>query len=167
MIDYAEILPRIEKALGERHRVNPDLFNVPGSSLACKVDPFLYVALRPAFVAFAAKWAGVSHAVAEETLMRTGNLLLGPDRARLGGPLDVLADDSGRVMRLTVDFIPAEFIDRAVVLYGGEPGPLPVSRLRVHIREKERLAAFFAGRTPIMDLAFAPSEHTPADVKAP
>jgi hypothetical protein len=54
-----------------------------------------------------------------------------------------------------------------VVLYGGEPSPLPVSRLRVHIREKERLAAFFAGRTPIMDLAFAPSEDTHADVKAP
>jgi hypothetical protein len=70
-------------------------------------------------------------------------------------------------MRLTVDFLPAEFIDRAVVLYGGEPSPLPVSRLRVHIREKERLAAFFAGRTPIMDLAFAPSEDTHADVKAP
>jgi hypothetical protein len=162
MIDYAEILPRIEKALGERHRGNPDLFNVPGVSLACKVDPFTYVALRPAFVAFAARWAGVPLAAAEETLTRTGNLLVDPGRRRLDGPLEVVADDSGRVMRLSVDFVLAAFIDRAVVLYGGEPGPLPVSRLRVHAREKPRLAVFFSGKTPLLDLAFAPAETRPA-----
>ncbi|QLA17623.1 hypothetical protein [Desulfolutivibrio sulfoxidireducens] len=162
MIDYAEILPRIEKALGDRYRGNPDLFNVPGISLACKVDPFTYVALRPAFVDFAAKWAGVSQKDAEQTLVRTGNLLVDQDRKRLDGPLEVLADEAGPVMRLVVDFVPAAFIDRAVVLYGGEPAPPPVSRLRVHPRERQRLAAFFSGKTPLLDLAFAPAGTTSA-----
>lgn len=155
MIDYGEILPRLEKALGMRYRDNPDILNVPGTSVACKVDPFVYAAPRPAFVAFLAKWAGTPLAVTEETLVRTGNLLVDASRARLDGPVAILADGSPRIMRMPLDFIPASFIDRAVMLYGGEQGPLPVSGLRLLGSEKARIEAFFSGKTPLLDVAYA------------
>jgi hypothetical protein len=155
MIDYGEILPRLEKALGMRYRDNPDILNVPGTSVACKVDPFVYVAPRPAFATFLAKWAGVPLETASETLVRTGNLLVDASRARLDGPVAIIEDGSPRIMRMPLDFVPASFIDRAVVLYGGETGPLPVSRLRVLAAEKPRIEAFFAGKTPLLDVAYA------------
>lgn len=155
MIDYSEILPRLEKALGMRYRDNPDILNVPGTSVACKVDPFAYVAPRPAFVAFLAKWAATPLAVTEETLVRTGNLLVDAAHARLDGPVAILTDGSPRVMRMPLDVVPASFIDRAVMLYGGEQGPLPVSRLRVLLSEKARIDAFFSGKTPLLDVAYA------------
>ncbi|MDQ7831055.1 MAG: hypothetical protein RDU30_04945 [Desulfovibrionaceae bacterium] len=155
MIDYGEVLPRLEKALGLRYRDNPDIINVPGTSVACKVDPFAYVAPRPAFVAFLAKWAGTPLAVTEETLVRTGNLLVDASHARLDGPVAILVDGSPRVMRMPLDFIPASFIDRALVLYGGEHGPLPVSRLRLLSSEKARIDAFFSGKPPLLDVAYA------------
>lgn len=155
MIDYGEILPRLEKALGTRFRDNPDILNVPGTSVACKVDPFTYVAPHPAFVTFLAKWAGVPLETAAETLVRTGNLLVDASRNRLDGPVALVEEGSARVARLPLDFIPASFIDRAVVLYGGEQDPLPVSRLRVLRAEKPRIEAFFAGKTPLLDVAYA------------
>jgi len=155
MIDYGEILPRLEKALGLRFRDNPDILNVPGTSLACKVDPFTYLAPHPAFTTFLAKWAGVTLETAGETLVRTGNLLADAAHRRLDGPVAILEDGSPRIMRMALDFVPASFIDRAVVLYGGEQGPLPVSRLRVLRAEKPRIEAFFAGKTPLLDVAYA------------
>lgn len=154
LVDFSEVLTRLEEALGRHYQESPTLLNVPGVSVALKIDPYSYLALRPSFGELLGKWAGVTPARAEETLIRTGNLLLGPDRNRYAGPLLVFEEGSATVVRLTADFVQATFVDRAVALYGGEPGPLPVSGLRLTAGQRPALEAFFAGKTPLQTLAF-------------
>ena len=154
LVDYAEILSRLEQALGRHYAHTPSILNVPGVSVALKIDPFYYLALRPAFGELLGKWAAVPPARVEETLSRTGNLVLGPGRSRYPKPIVVFEDGTAATRALTADFVPAQCIDRAVVMYGGEPGPLPVAGLRLHAGQKEALAAFFQGMTPIAALAY-------------
>jgi len=154
LVDFSEVLGRLEEALGRHYRESPAILNVPGVSVALKVDPYYYVALRPSFGELLGKWAGVAPERAEETLVRTGNLALGPDRSRYGRPVLVFEEGDHTVRRLAADFVPAEFCDRAVMLYGGETAPLPVSGLRLDSSQRPALEAFFAGKTPLQALAF-------------
>ena len=90
----------------------------------------------------------------EETLARTGNLVLGPGRTRYDKLLAVFEEGTRTVLKLSADFVPAEWIDRAVVMYGNEPGPLPVSSLRLVDSQRDALGAHFAGMTPLAALAY-------------
>lgn len=154
LVDYSEVLTRLEEALGRHYRESPDILNVPGVSMALKIDPYYYLALRPSFGELLGKWAGVAPARVEETLIRTGNLVLGPDRSRYAGPLLAFEEGSATPLRLAADFVPAALCDRAVALYGGEAGPLPVSGLRLDAGQRPALDAFFAGKTPLQALVF-------------
>ncbi len=154
LVDYSALLSRMEEALGRHYRQSPSLVNVPGVSVALKIDPFHCLALRPAFGELLGKWAGMAPSRAEEALVRTGNLTLGPDRTRYPEPLLVFEEGSCTVLRLTADFVPASFIDRALAAYGGEAGPLPVCGLRLVASQRPALDAFFAGRTQLAALAF-------------
>ena len=155
LVDYADILTRIERGLGRSYAEFPTILNVPGASAALKLDPYYYLALRPLFFELLGKWAAVPPTRVEETLIRTGNLVLGPGKTRFPRPLAAFEESTGTRLQLTADFVPAACIDRAVVLYGGEQDPLPVSRLRVLRAEKPRIEAFFAGKTPLLDVAYA------------
>jgi hypothetical protein len=154
LVDYSEILTRLEEALGRHYRQSPAILNLPGVSVAMKIDPFYYLALRPSFGELLGKWAGVTPERVEETLVRTGNLVVGPGRARYPEPLAVFEEGSSTVLRLAADFVPAPCLDRAVVRYGGEPGPLSVSGLRLLAGQRPALEAFFAGMTPPAALAY-------------
>ncbi len=154
LVDYAETLSRLEQALGRHYAASPSILNVPGVSAALKIDPFYYLSLRPAFAELLGKWAGVAPARVEEVLMRTGNLVLGPGHARYAQPVAVFEDGTRTVLRLPADFVPAEWIDRAVAMYGGQSAPLPVSGLRLVAGQQAALAPFFAGKTALAALAF-------------
>ncbi|MHC1791047.1 hypothetical protein [Solidesulfovibrio sp.] len=155
LVDYPDTLSRLETALGRHFADSPTILNVPGVSVALKVDPFYYLALRPAFFELLGKWAAVPPARVEETLSRTGNLVLGPGRVRYDKPLAVFEEGSAAVLKIPADFVPAEWIDRAVVMYGNEPAPLPVSGLRlVDDSQRQALAGHFAGMTQLAALAF-------------
>ncbi|MEA4855964.1 MAG: hypothetical protein AAGU21_05005 [Solidesulfovibrio sp.] len=154
LVDYADILTRLEQALGRAYAETPSILNVPGASAALKLDPFYYLALRPLFHELLGKWAAVPPGRVEETLARTGNLVLGPGKARFTRPLSVFEEATGTRLQLTADFVPASCIDRAVTLYGGSPGPLPVSGLRLAADQRPELDAFFAETTPLAALCF-------------
>jgi hypothetical protein len=154
LVDYGDILSRMEQALGRHFAQSPSILNVPGVSLALKIDPFYYLALRPTFGELLGKWAGVPPSRVEETLIRTGNMVLGPGRVRYPQPLLVFEEGTGGTLRLTADFVPASFIDRAVTMYGGEAGPLSVSGLRLVASQRNALTAFFQDITPIEALAY-------------
>lgn len=154
LVDYAEILSRMEQALGRHFAESPSILNIPGVSAALKLDPFYYLALRPLFGELLGKWAGVAPSRVEETLMRTGNMVLGPGRVRYPKPLAVFEEGTNTVLKLVADFVPAEYIDRAVTMYGGQSGPLSVSGLRLVANQKDALDAFFADTTPLAGLAF-------------
>jgi len=154
LVDYPEILSRLEQAIGRRFAQSPTILNVPGVSVALKLDPFYYLALRPAFCELLGKWAAVPPSRVEETLIRTGNMVVGPMRARFSQPLVVFEEGTSATVRLAADFVPAAFIDRAVIMHGGETAAQPVSGLRLHADQKEALDAFFQGTTPLTALVF-------------
>lgn len=158
LVDYAEVLTRLVEALGRHYRQNPSILNVPGVSVAIKIDPDWYLALRPTFAELLGKWAGVLPDRVEETLVRTGNLALGPDKRRFEDALLVYEEGTTTVLRLAADFVPADCIDRAVIMYGGEPGPLAVSGVRLVDSQRRVLEAFFDGKTPLRSLAFGRPE---------
>ena len=154
LVDYADILSRLEKGLGRHFAESPSIVNVPGVSVALKIDPFYYLVLRPAFFELLGKWAAVPPARVEETLARTGNLVLGPARKGYEKPVLVYEEGTATVLKLPAEFVPAELIDRAVVLYGNEPGPLSVSGLRLVASQRDALAGHFTGVTELAALAF-------------
>ena len=154
LVDYAEIVSRLSQALGRHYAASPSILNIPGVSAALKLDPFYYLALRPLFGELLGKWAGVAPSRVEETLLRTGNMVCGPELSRYTRAVTAFEEGVGTPMRLTADFVSASFIDRAVVMYGGEAGPLPVSGLRLAVSQKKDLDVFFQGTTPLASLAF-------------
>lgn len=163
LVDFSEILNRLEQALGRHYRQSPSLLNLPGVSVAMKLDPFYYLALRPSFGELLGKWAAVTPKRVEETLVRTGNLVVGPGRTRYPESLAVFEEGSATVLRLTADFVPASWIDGALMRYGGATAPPAVSGLRLLSDQGPALSRFFAGMTPLAALAFGdPAAGRPA-----
>ena len=154
LTDFSQNLERLEKALGEQYRQSGFILGTPGTSLACKVDPFYYLAIEPGFIKHLSRWAGMFPESARETLVKTGNLLTDPSRSVFVVPLAVFEEGSSEVVRVGASFVPAAFIDQAVTRHGGADAPLPVSRLRILEADRARAEPFFIGKTPLHNLAF-------------
>jgi hypothetical protein len=155
MIDYAQSLERLEKALGEQFRQSPYILGTPGTSLACKVDPFTYLAIQPGFIKYLSRWAGMFPERVEATLVKTGNMLCDATHTVHTVPLRVFAEGAPDAPAgVNASFILATFIDQAVTLHGGADGPLPVSRLRILESDRAAIEPLFAGKTPLAALAF-------------
>ncbi|MES9994515.1 hypothetical protein [Desulfovibrio aminophilus] len=152
LTDYQDVLNRLQKALGQAHLADPLLLNVPGRSVACKVDPLYYLALQPAFVERLAKAAAMLPATVAEALVRTGNLITrAPERRH---ELTVPVVLGGRLLEVRASFVDADFIDRALRLYAGLPTGLEVSDLRIAGAFRSSLEPLFENKTPLRDLAF-------------
>ena len=156
MINYTEIVDAAQQSLGRRIAAHPDILNMPGRSLACKIDPFYYLAPCPGFVVAMARWSGVMPGKLRTALIKTGDLLTG----QAGGSpnawcLTVQAVWGRGLMRRTMSacLIHASFIDRAATLYGGMAVP-PVSELQVAASCRAGLDAFLAGKTGVAGVAF-------------
>ncbi|MFZ5425842.1 MAG: hypothetical protein ACOZEN_02615 [Thermodesulfobacteriota bacterium] len=154
LTDYGQNLERLEKALGENHRQSPHILNTPGTSLACKVDPFHYLAIEPGFIKYLARWAAMLPERVEETLVKTGNLLCDRTRRVHAVPLHVFEEGRTELIRVNASFVLAEFIDRALTMHGGASGPLPVSRLKILDSDRPGTDFLFEGKTPLAALAF-------------
>ena len=156
MIDYSESLERLEKALGEQYRESSYILGTPGTSLACKVDPFYYLAIQPGFIKYLSRWAAMLPERAEATLIKTGNMLSDASHTVYATPLSVYEEglDEDGVISVGASFVLASFIDRAVAMYGGVDRPLPVSRLKILKSDRVKADFLFTGKTPLQDLAF-------------
>lgn len=153
MKDYGDILTRLQRGIGRAYRDSGLALGVPGVSVAVKIDPYHYLAVMPAFTARLAEWAGMFPATAEETLVRSGNLVSsGADRSTVL-PVSVVWGGAPP-RRITAAFVLAEFIDRALKLYGGQPLPPPVADLRIDAADHDAVAAFFKDKTCIDKTAF-------------
>lgn len=156
MKDYARILDRLQRGLGRAWRDNGMILGVPGVSVAVKIDPFHYLALHPAFVEHLARWGATAPGTARETLLRSGNLLA-------GGAGHVLAVSAvwgqpPRARRLRASLVLAGFVDRALLLYGGEAAPPPVADLRIAAHDRPVVEAFLQGKTSVDKTAFTPQD---------
>lgn len=160
MFNYTELADRMQRELAARHAQAPDLFNYPGKSLACKIDPHYYLAPYPGFHRQLARWCGVRPSLAQEALVRTGNLVLGAsngdDRAaslRLKLVWEDLAAGGIQRARMDVCLIHSSFVDRGVALYTQGAAP-QVSGLKIESNEKESVQAFLQGKTELQSMAW-------------
>ncbi len=153
--DHAERTDRLQRALAEEWLQRPEILNVPGRSLACKIDPFYYLAVHPGFLDFLAKIGGMFRRNVLASLIHTGNLLTAQADKSPAIRLHLLWGDAGEQDgRLDVNFIHNSFIDRGLKLYARSESELPISGLRIHASERDVVASFLEGKTELQSLAF-------------
>lgn len=154
MIDYSQALERLERALGEQYQDSSYILGVFGTSLALKADPFYYLAIQPGFCKYLGRWAAMTPENTLNTLIKTGNLLCGPDRSTHTAQIQIFEDGPGQLLTVNASFILAPFVDQALALHGGQADPPPVSGLKIFSGDRPKLNYLFQGKTPLRDLAF-------------
>lgn len=151
--DYHERAERMQRGLARAYVADVTLLNLPGRSLACKVDPLYYLAVQPYFDEALERWAGLMPGSAPDALVRTGAYVTrAPERAHV---LDLGVSWGGRVLRLRATFVDADFIDRALRLYAGAARGLELSDLRILSGERALVEEFFENKTAPRNLAYA------------
>lgn len=155
MKDFSANLERIQKGLGKAYQESRLILGVPGISIAVKIDPHYYLAVMPSFISRTAQWAGLFPRSVEQTLIRTGNILTGPDKATHQVAVNAIWGAPKVIRKINAAFIPATFIDHTLTLYGGRDMPMPVTDLRLHIQDAKTLAPLFKGKTGIDKTAFS------------
>jgi len=154
MKDYSAIIDRLQRGLGRAYRESGLILGLPGTSVAVKIDPHYYLAVMPGFLNRLAEWAGVFPKSTLEALLRTGNLVSsGPQRTSML-PVTVVWGSPPVTRRINACFVLAEFVDRALKLYGDEPALPPVADLRLDHGDRDAVYAFFQDKTCIDKTAF-------------
>ncbi|WP_419787565.1 hypothetical protein [Pseudodesulfovibrio sp.] len=152
LTDFTERVERLQQGLGKGFAEEPWMLNLPGRSVACKIDQYYYLAVMPAFAEKLARLGGMFPHQVVEALVRTGNLITrAPERDPI---LPLTVSWEGPVVTVRAAFVDADFIDRAVKTYGGAGGGLNVSELKISGRDRERVELFFEDKTPPQGLAY-------------
>lgn len=152
LVDYAEAVERLQRGLGRAMDEEPWVLNIPGKSVACKLDHLYYLAVMPAFVEKLSRFSGMMPEKVVETLVRTGNFITRPPEREPVLPVGVTW--GGRVYEIRAAFVEADFIDRAARLHGGMDSGLNVSDLKLTAASREAVELFFEGKTPPQGLAY-------------
>lgn len=152
LTDYQDALTRLQKGLASGYAGSPQAINVPGQSLACKVDTDYYLALEPVFTEILSRWAVSFPQAVQETLVHTGSMVFCRPLSTHIIPLTV--NWEGRDFEVQAAFLSADFVDRALKLYAGVAEPMPVSALRIRADERAAVEAFFGDKTPPNSLAY-------------
>ncbi|MGE4423242.1 MAG: hypothetical protein AB7D39_13170 [Pseudodesulfovibrio sp.] len=152
LADYTASVDHLQKALGKAYADEPWLLNMPGRSVACKIDHYYYLAVMPGFLETLGRLGGMFPDQVRETLVRTGNLITKPPERDPLLPLTV--SWGGRSVTLTGAFVDADFIDRAVKTYGGFGTILNVSDLKISAADRDRIETLFQDKTPPQALAY-------------
>lgn len=150
--DYQDALTRLQKGLAQAYQQSPLVLNVPGQSVACKVDPEYYLALEPVFTEILSRWAVSFPESVLETLAHTGNVVVCKPLSTHIIPLTVTW--GGRDFEVQAMFLLADFVERALKLYAGVAAPLPVADLRIRTDDRKAVEAFFGALTPPNSVAY-------------
>lgn len=150
--DYKIRIDRLQQGLGKAFVENPFILNIPGKSIALKVDPYYYVAFEPAFTENLSRFGVMLKKNVRDTLVRTGNLVTHPEtRSPI---IKIRMKWNDRNYAMNVCFVESGFIDQALKIYGGVKDEIGLSEISIHESEKERLEKFFGERTPLKSVAF-------------
>jgi len=150
--DYKSRIDRLQKGLGKAFAENPFILNIPGKSIALKVDPYYYVAFEHAFTENLSRFGVMLQKNVRDTLVRTGNLVTDHETRNPLIKIRMKWDD--RSYAMNVCFVESGFIDQALKIYGGITGDVGLSELRILSSERERLDAFFGERTLLKSVAY-------------
>ncbi|BBD06835.1 hypothetical protein [Desulfovibrio ferrophilus] len=153
MKNYTEILDRLQKGLGKAYLESPLILGVPGVSVAVKIDPHYYLCVMPAFLSRLAELSGMFPDTAEQALIRTGSLITGVHGSHLT-QVTVVWGSPPISRRVNASFVLAEFVDRALRLYGNQLTPMSVADLRITTDDQEAVAKFFDTKTCVDKTAF-------------
>lgn len=151
--DYHERMERMQRGLARAVRADATLLNLPGRSLACKIDPLYYLAVQPLFDAALDRWAGLLPGRAAETLIRTGVYVTSPPDREHVFPLEVTW--GARILRVRATFVDADFIDRALKVHAGARRGPDVSVLRICAGDRPAVERLFLNKTAPGSVAFA------------
>lgn len=150
--DYTDVLERLQKTLGKGFSQEPWILNIPGKSVACKIDHLYYLAVMPGFVEQLGRLGGMFPDKVVESLVKTGNLITkSPER---NPHLGLTVSWGGRPVTIKAAFVDADFIDRAVKTYGGMTSVLNVSDLKISEADRQQVEALFEDKTPPQNLAY-------------
>ncbi len=164
LTDYADALQRLQKGLAAQYAKAPSILNEPGMSVAMKLDQNYWLVVEPLFSTSLAKWSGMLPATALDTLTRTGNMITGrvPGGAQDAGEggaarphvlaLSVSWPSQPQGVTVRAAFVLADFIERALAIHGeteaARAASHSLSDLRIRAPERDRVQAFFEGKTP-------------------
>lgn len=156
--DYSELVDRMQRGLATAWAGRPLVLNTPGVSMACKVDPYHYVAPREGVFLSLAKLSAIPPDKAREALIKTGECITAK-RETAAGPerldsivVELVWDD--KRARIRTCFFNAQFFDHALALYAGQTQALPLAELRIAAEDRELVRQFLAGKSELQALAF-------------
>lgn len=151
--DYQERVERMQRGLGRAVQKDVTLLNIPGRSLACKIDPLYYLAVQPLFDQALERWAGLPPGAAADALVRTGIYVTRPPKREHVLPLNVTWGN--RFLRIQATFVDADFVDKALKIYSGARRGVDVSELRIDNADREQVERLFQNKTAPGGVAFA------------
>ncbi|XPV75248.1 MAG: hypothetical protein ACNI27_11455 [Desulfovibrio sp.] len=152
LTNYSENVERMQKGLGKAFSVSPMMLNLPGRSIALKLDTNYYFAIVPDFFEALGKYSALLPRNVATSLVKTGNIVLGPSEKYI---VKVHFRWETKRVDMTGCFVEADFIDRALRLYGGLSSSLEISEAKIAASSKEDIAKLFEGKTPLQGLAFS------------
>ncbi|WP_272700240.1 hypothetical protein [Desulfovibrio sp. Fe33] len=152
LADYTANVEYLQEKLGKAFGAKPWLLNMPGRSVACKIDQHYYLAVMPGFLEALGRVGGMLPSRVLDALVRTGNLITRAPERDPHIPLTV--SWGARAVTLAGAFVDADFIDRAVKTYGGLGCILNVSELKISTADRERVESLFKHKTPPQRLAY-------------
>ncbi len=150
--DYQELVFRLQRGLALTWSQFPDVLNLPGRSVACKIDAHYYLAPQPLFDQSLARWAALRPETVAQVLVKTGNVITSPPEREHVVEVSVWLE--GRVRPMAASFVDAEFVDRALKVYAGQPSGLSLSDLRLAQESAAVVEKLFANKTPPGKLAW-------------
>jgi len=153
--DYSNILSIVQKELARRYERQQDLLNVPGKSIACKIDINYYLILYPSFIEFICKACGLLPRTLIETLIKTGNMIVDPATKEFYKPIEVKWDENMSPIKIRAAFVISSFIDNSIRFYGTlSKQALPISPLQISKKYISYLSPLFTNKTPLNSRVF-------------
>ena len=151
-----EVVERVSRAIGLAHRGIPGFTNEPGRSMLLKIDPIYYLAIMPGFVLKTSAMAGMRPENALKALVLTANLVTNSTNRNFLINAQIIWGSSGdKVIQIKSSLIWSSFVDRALIMHGGEKHPLPVCDIRLSKQSKDTLDEFLVNKTPLGQSVFA------------
>lgn len=150
--DYQDRITRLQRGLGKAFADEPFILNIPGKSIAFKIDPYYYVAVEPAFTNKLSSSSPMSRDNVRDTLVRTGNIVSSP--GSLNPLIKISLEWDSRIYKLNVCFVESAFIDQALRIYGGAIGDIGLADIHIPLGHREMINAFFGERTKLENIAF-------------
>lgn len=155
LTDYIEIISMVQKGLVKIFEHDESVLNVPGKSIALKVDLNYYLALYPSFFEVVCKKCGILPKTLLESLIKTGNLIVDPVTKDYYRLIEVRWKSDMTPIKINAGFLVSSFVDNSFKLYGRKiKTPLPISNLKISRKYKSNIDPLFSNKTPLNLSAF-------------